>query len=84
MKKIVLRFIRLYQKYFSFDTGLLKMFFLTDKSCRFTPSCSEYTYQAISKYGIIAGGWKGFKRILKCNPWNKGGNDPLKENDLLK
>lgn len=78
MKRIVLRLIRVYQKYFSFDSGLLKMLFLTDKSCRFTPSCSEYTYQAISKYGIIVGGWKGFKRILKCNPWNDGGNDPLK------
>jgi len=84
MRKIVLRLIRFYQKYLSFDSGLFKTLFLTDKACRFTPTCSDYTYQAVSKYGIIAGGWKGFRRILKCNPWNKGGKDPLKRNGPLK
>jgi len=77
MKKIILKLIRFYQKYLSFDSGVLKMLFLTDKACRFKPSCSDYTYQAIKKYGIISGGWKGLKRIIKCNPWNKGGDDPL-------
>jgi len=77
MRKLVLGLIRFYQKYLSFDSGFLRTLFLTDKACRFTPSCSEYTYQAISKYGIILGGWKGVRRILKCNPWNSGGNDPL-------
>jgi len=77
MRKLVLGLIRFYQKYLSFDSGFLRTLFLTDKACRFTPSCSEYTYQAISKYGIILGGWKGVRRILKCNPWNSGGGDPL-------
>ncbi|PIU35121.1 membrane protein insertion efficiency factor YidD [Candidatus Shapirobacteria bacterium CG07_land_8_20_14_0_80_39_18] len=77
MRKLVLGLIRFYQKYLSFDSGFLRTLFLTDKACRFTPSCSEYTYQAISKYGIILGGWKGVRRILKCNPWNSGGDDPL-------
>jgi len=78
MKILILSFIRFYQKYLSFDSGILKALFLTEKACRFQPTCSEYTYQAIEKYGIIAGGWKSFKRIVRCNPWSNGGNDPLK------
>lgn len=78
MKKIVLRLIRFYQKHLSFDSAFLKRLLLTDKACRFTPTCSEYTYQAIEKYGIILGSWKGIKRILRCNPWNKRGIDLLR------
>lgn len=78
MKKIFLFLIRFYQKYLSFDTGWAKALFLTDKACRFQPSCSEYCYQAIEKYGILHGGWRGFLRVLRCHPWNKGGFDPLK------
>ena len=77
MKRIILRAIRFYQRYLSFDTGILKYLFLTDKACRFTPSCSEYTYQAVERYGIIAGLWLGFRRILLCHPWSKGGFDPV-------
>ncbi len=77
MKKVVLKLIRFYQKFLSFDAGLFKTLFLTDKVCRFRPTCSQYSYQAIDKYGIILGAWKGLKRILKCNPWNKGGVDFL-------
>jgi len=78
MKQFVLSLIRFYQKYLSLDTGWAKKLFLTDKVCRFTPTCSEYTYQAIEKYGIIVGLWLGFKRIIRCHPWNKGGYDPVK------
>ncbi len=78
MKRFVLKLIRLYQKSWFFRSRILKTLFLTDKVCRFTPTCSEYTYQAIEKYGILAGGWKGLKRIFRCHPWNKGGFDPLK------
>ncbi|OQA39747.1 MAG: putative membrane protein insertion efficiency factor [Chloroflexi bacterium ADurb.Bin325] len=46
-------------------------------SCRFYPSCSEYTYQAIEKYGALHGGWLGVRRIVRCNPWNPGGYDPV-------
>lgn len=46
-------------------------------SCRFHPSCSEYTYQAIEKYGALRGGWMGVRRIVRCNPWNPGGYDPV-------
>jgi len=47
-------------------------------SCRFTPTCSEYTAQAIEKYGVIKGILLGIWRILRCNPFCKGGDDPLK------
>lgn len=76
-KVIALALIRFYQKYFSFDTGILKMLFLTDKACRFYPSCSEYSYQAIYRYGIIRGGWLSLGRIARCHPWSDGGNDPV-------
>jgi putative membrane protein insertion efficiency factor len=74
---IVLRAIKFYQKTLSFDHGPLKFLF-THGFCRFTPTCSQYGYQAIEKYGIIRGGLKAFWRILRCNPFSKGGDDPLK------
>lgn len=78
MKNFFLFLIRFYQKHLSFDSGLAKRLFITDKVCRFRPTCSEYSYQAIEKYGILHGGWRGFLRVLRCHPWNKGGFDPLK------
>lgn len=78
MKKTVLFLIRFYQKHLAFDSRIFKLFFLTDKVCRFKPTCSEYTYQAIEGHGIIRGGWFGIRRIVRCHPWNKGGHDPLK------
>lgn len=69
--------IRIYQKTLSFDHGPLKIFY-PHGFCRFTPSCSDYGVQAISKYGIIKGGLKSAWRVLRCNPFNKGGYDPLK------
>lgn len=68
MRSIALALIRFYQKFMSPMLG---------SNCRFYPSCSSYTYQAIEKYGVAKGSWMGFKRILRCNPWNKGGFDPL-------
>jgi len=49
-------------------------------NCIYTPSCSSYTYQAIEKYGFFIGCIKGFCRILRCNPFAKGGFDPVREN----
>lgn len=47
-------------------------------ACRFEPTCSEYTRQAVEKYGAMKGSWLGIKRILRCQPFSKGGYDPVK------
>lgn len=76
MKKIILKLIRLYQKTLSLDHGPLS-FLYSEGYCRFRPTCSEYTYQAINKYGLLIGGFLGFWRINRCNPLNKGGYDEV-------
>ncbi|MDG1721966.1 MAG: membrane protein insertion efficiency factor YidD [SAR86 cluster bacterium] len=50
---------------------------LLGPSCRFTPTCSEYSLQAIEKYGPIKGSWLSIKRVSRCHPWGKSGSDPL-------
>lgn len=67
MKRLVLKCLVWYKKYLS-----------RGYSCRFVPSCSEYTYEAVERYGVIKGLYLGFKRIMRCNPWGKGGIDLLK------
>jgi putative membrane protein insertion efficiency factor len=68
MKKIALLLIRLYQKTISRALP---------PSCRFTPSCSHYGYEAIDKYGLFKGGWMAAKRVSRCHPFNPGGYDPV-------
>jgi len=46
-------------------------------SCRFTPTCSHYSLEALKKYGIFKGGWLSIKRILRCHPWGGSGYDPV-------
>lgn len=46
-------------------------------SCRYTPTCSNYSIEAINKYGVIKGGWLSIKRILRCNPWGGSGIDKV-------
>tara|TARA_B100001057_G_scaffold476334_1_gene544192 strand:- start:107 stop:283 length:177 start_codon:yes stop_codon:yes gene_type:complete len=48
-------------------------------SCRYSPSCSEYSIEALKEFGLIKGIFKSFIRILSCNPWGKGGLDPVKK-----
>ncbi len=50
---------------------------LLGQNCRFFPSCSDYSVQAIEKYGALKGGGLALKRILRCHPWNPGGFDPV-------
>lgn len=76
--KLALAMIRFYQGSTFFHQFLGGIFFLSDRSCRFEPTCSKYTYEAIEKYGLWHGTWTGFKRIIRCHPWSKGGWDPLK------
>ena len=69
MKKFVISILRFYKKFISPA--------LPD-SCRFYPTCSEYTATAVEKYGVLKGSIKSIYRIIRCNPFNKGGYDPVK------
>ncbi len=66
--------IRLYQKTVSPDHGLFKHRFPYGY-CKFTPTCSQYGYESIQKFGVLKGSVKTVWRIIRCNPWNKGGAD---------
>jgi uncharacterized protein len=46
-------------------------------SCRFSPSCSQYTLEAVERYGVVRGGWLGARRLVRCHPFNPGGFDPV-------
>ena len=70
MKKFALALIRWYKRNISP---------LQPPSCRFIPTCSEYTYQAIERFGVLRGCLLGVGRILRCNPFFKGGFDPVPE-----
>ena len=72
MKIVILGLIKFYKKFISPILSFLGF------HCKYYPTCSEYTKQAIEKYGILKGSFLGAKRILKCNPFSKGGYDPLK------
>jgi putative membrane protein insertion efficiency factor len=69
MKKFVVSILRFYKKFISPA--------LPD-SCRFYPTCSEYAATAVGKYGVLKGSIKSIYRIMRCNPFNKGGYDPVK------
>ena len=68
MKRIGIGLIRLYRIVFAW----------LPSSCRFYPTCSQYSEQAIQKYGLFRGGWMGARRIARCHPWNPGGYDPVR------
>ncbi|HIS53500.1 TPA: membrane protein insertion efficiency factor YidD [Candidatus Galligastranaerophilus gallistercoris] len=67
IQKIFLSMIKVYRFFSKY----------TPPVCRFTPTCSQYAYEAIKKYGAIKGGFLSIKRILKCHPYHKGGYDPV-------
>jgi len=73
----VIKLIKIYQKTLSFDHGPLR-FLYPRGFCRFNPTCSQYGIEVIEKFGVWKGGFKAFYRVLRCNPWSKGGNDPVK------
>ncbi|MBO8127865.1 MAG: membrane protein insertion efficiency factor YidD [Peptococcaceae bacterium] len=65
---VIIGFIRLYQ--------ICVSPFLPS-SCRYYPTCSEYAIQAIRKYGVLKGGWRACRRVLRCHPFAPGGYDPV-------
>ena len=73
MKRFLISLINLYQKTLSPDHGPLKILH-PHGFCKFHPSCSEYTKQSVEKHGVL-GLFYGFIRLLKCNPFSKGGVD---------
>lgn len=73
MRKLALKLIKIYQKTLSPDHGVF--FAGAIMRCRFYPSCSQYAYEMIEKYGLTKGVIAGLLRILRCGPWTKGGVD---------
>lgn len=71
MKKLILILIKLYKRYLSLTNFGIH-------TCKYEPSCSRYSYEAIDKYGIVKGVMKSIKRVIRCNPFSKGGYDPVK------
>jgi putative membrane protein insertion efficiency factor len=68
LKKVAMGLIRFYQATWSQ---------VMPSSCRYLPTCSQYTYEAIGKYGFFKGAWMGAKRIARCHPFHPGGYDPV-------
>ena len=68
IKQIIIAMIRFYQKLLSPLSG---------PTCRFYPSCSRYTLDAVNRYGAVQGLWLGIKRLARCHPWHPGGYDPV-------
>lgn len=70
LRKIAIAPIRFYQRCISP---------LTPPACRYTPTCSQYTLEAIERHGVLRGTYLGIRRILRCNPWGGHGYDPVPE-----
>lgn len=71
MSKIVIAFLKAYRWLLSPVLG---------NRCRFYPSCSAYTEEAVTRYGVLRGGWLGMRRIARCHPFHPGGLDPVPDN----
>ena len=68
MKRVLIALVKFYRKYISP---------LRPPCCRYYPTCSQYALEALEKYGALKGGWLALRRILRCNPFHKGGYDPV-------
>lgn len=72
---LALNLIRFYQRFISPLLG---------RNCRFSPTCSAYTFEAVERYGFFRGIFLGARRILRCGPWSPGGVDPVPDLDAEK
>ena len=80
MKQIFLFLIKIYQKTLSYDHGLLGRIFPNTRYCKFVPTCSEYMYTAVDRYGVLKGALMGAKRLSRCNSRTPAGTyDPVPE-----
>jgi len=69
VKRLLLGLIRFYQRYLSPLKG--------GPTCRFYPSCSQYAFEAVERYGVLRGGYLAIRRVLRCHPFHPGGYDPV-------
>lgn len=82
--------LELLKKILAFPFILLVRFYqvaispYTPASCRYNPTCSHYTVEALKKHGLFYGGWLSVKRIFSCHPWSEGGYDPVPEREITK
>lgn len=74
MKWLVRIAIRFYQMFIS---PVIHFLGGPASGCRFTPTCSQYFLEAVEAHGVLKGSWMGIKRIGRCNPWHRGGHDPV-------
>lgn len=74
LDKVAIKLITVYQHSLSYLIG---------NQCRFYPTCSHYTQEAIEKHGLARGTFLGARRILRCHPWNPGGLDPVPKSDIF-
>ncbi len=80
LKRFELMLIKLYQKTLSLDHGYLGKTNPNLRACKFNPTCSEYGYGVIERFGIFKGNYLAIKRVFKCNPWSEPGQyDPIPE-----
>lgn len=68
MQRLILLLLRAYKRWVSP---------LLPPACRFQPTCSEYAFEAVRRYGAARGSWMALKRLARCHPWNPGGFDPV-------
>ncbi|MFC1617981.1 membrane protein insertion efficiency factor YidD [Patescibacteria group bacterium] len=77
IRNAFLKLIKLYQATLSPDHGFIGKYFYPHGCCKFYPTCSDYGYQAIERFGTFKGIWLGSKRVLRCNPLSEGGIDEI-------
>lgn len=77
MRSLVLELLNFYHNFLSPDHGKWGKLLARGRVCRFEPSCSEYTIEAVERYGVRQGLWLGAKRVSRCHPWGGHGFDPI-------